>query len=119
MAKQPISSNSSMLHPAMNDEMKTLQLESRVDRLEIDVTSIGDGVKKLLDRPQNPGLSQIITTIVSALAVLSIICGFAEWRLSTAIDPVQSEIAQVRHAMEKMDDAFRTLQIDSARNRAK
>lgn len=71
------------------DDPHMIHLEGRVDRLETDVTEIKSGVKTLLDRPQNPGFTQVIGTLVSTLAACALVFGFAEWRLDRAVTPVQ------------------------------
>ncbi len=80
---------------------RIVHIESRVDRLEADVADIKMGVQKLLDRPVLPGFGQIIGTLVSTLIACSIILGFAEWRLSTAFEPVKSDINVLRSMREQ------------------
>lgn len=78
-----------------SDKDRIIHIESRVDRLETDVSEIKLGVKKLLDRPTSPGFTQVMGTLLSTLATCAIVFGFAEWRLSVAVEPVQQEIAQL------------------------
>jgi hypothetical protein len=72
-----------------------IHLESRVSVLEGDVTEIKKGVKALLDRPQNPGFTQVIGTLLSTLGVCAFIFGFAEWRLDRAISPMESIVGHM------------------------
>lgn len=74
----------------MTDDPHIIHLQGRVDRLESDVTEIKAGVKTLLNRPQNPGFSQVIGTLLATLATCSIIFAFAEWRIIQAVDPVST-----------------------------
>jgi hypothetical protein len=72
------------------DDPHIIHLEGRVDRLESDVTEIKSGVKTLLDRPQNPGFTQVIGTLLSTLGACALIFGFAEWRLERAVTPLET-----------------------------
>lgn len=85
----------------VSDKDKLIHIESRVDRLETDVSEIKTGVKKLLDRPTSPGFTQVMGTLLSTLATCAIVFGFAEWRLSVAVEPVQKEIAVLEARHEK------------------
>ena len=98
----------------MADDPRLIHIEGRVDRLETDVLEIKSGVQKLLDRPQNPGLQQVLGTLVSTLVVCGMVFGFAEWRLSQAVLPVQSEITTLKSEIRRNDDTQRETQIQSA-----
>lgn len=76
-----------------SDKDRIIHIESRVDRLETDVSEIKVGVKKLLDRPASPGFNQVMGTLLSTLATCAIVFGFAEWRLSVAVEPVKQELS--------------------------
>ena len=78
----------------MSADAKFIHLEGRVDRLEGDVGEIKNMVKQLVDRPQNPGFSQIIGTLLATLATCALIFGFAEWRLREAVSPVDEQLKQ-------------------------
>lgn len=73
-----------------------IHLESRVGHFEEDVREIKSGIKTLLDRPQNPGFAQVVGTLVSTLAAVAIVFGFAEWRVSVVVQPLKAEIAALR-----------------------
>ena len=92
-----------------------VQLEGRVDRLEEDVSEIKKGVQKLLDRPQNLGFTQVITTLLSTLGLVALIFGFAEWRLSTAIEPTKIEITELKEIIENQRERLHAHDIEFAR----
>ncbi len=98
----------------MSIDPRIVHIESRVDRLEADVSDIKIGVQKLLDRPVLPGFGQIIGTLVSTLVACSIILGFAEWRLSTAFEPVKSDINVLRLMREQEYSSLVDLRIKTA-----
>ncbi len=76
----------------MSADAKFIHLESRVDRLEGDVGDIKKMVKQLVDRPQNPGFAQVISTLLATLGTCAIIFGFAEWRIVQAVSPVEKMV---------------------------
>lgn len=78
----------------MSDDPDIIHLATRVDRVETDVTEIKAGVKALLDRPQNPGFTQVIGTLLSTLGACALIFGFAEWRLEKAVKPIETAFYQ-------------------------
>jgi regulator of replication initiation timing len=96
-----------------------VQLEGRVDRLEEDVSEIKKGVQKLLDRPQNLGFTQVITTLLSTLGLVALIFGFAEWRLSTAIEPTKVEITELKEAIKKQTEKIHIYDVEFARLEAR
>lgn len=89
----------------MADDPRLIHIEGRVDRLESDVLEIKSGVQKLLDRPQNPGLQQVLGTLVSTLVACGLIFGFAEWRLSQAVLPVKEEISMLKSDIRQNDES--------------
>ncbi len=89
----------------IGDDPRVVHLEGRVERVEGDVRDIKAGVQKLLERPTNPGFSQVITTLVSTLAFCSFIFGFAEWRLGQAVAPVRAEVEKVQAEALKRSDS--------------
>lgn len=104
MAENTLASNaqrnkSSGATMSVSDKDRIIHIESRVDRLETDVSEIKSGVKALLNRPASPGFNQVMGTLLSTLATCAIVFGFAEWRLSEAVEPVKLEIAamEVKH----------------------
>jgi regulator of replication initiation timing len=101
-----------MTADAMNPRF--VQLEGRVDRLEEDVGEIKKGVQKLLDRPQNLGFTQVITTLLSTLGLVALIFGFAEWRLSTAIEPSKREIAELKKSIETLTEKIHAYDVKFA-----
>lgn len=88
---RPDNNNGNKRTYVVDADPRVVHLEGRVERVEGDVRDIKAGVQKLLDRPQNPGFSQVITTLVSTLAFCAFIFGFAEWRLGQAVAPVVAE----------------------------
>ncbi len=67
------------------DHPHIIAIEGRVGRLERDVQEIKSGITTLLERPRNPGFSQVIGTLLATLATCGLIFGFAEWRLREAM----------------------------------
>lgn len=108
--------------PKMNvPEERIIRLEERVDRIESDVGAIKIGIQTLLDRKQSSGISQIITTGASALAILAFILAFAYWHLTAAIAPIDTRLAEVQRrindgeaSMNRLTDSYSKSQIDIA-----
>jgi hypothetical protein len=68
-------------------------LSSRVDRLETDV-------QRLLDRPQNPGFSQVIGTLLATLGACAIVFAFAKFHLYEAITPVTQSVTMLQQKFD-------------------
>lgn len=98
----------------VTQDPRVIHLEGRVERVEGDVHEIKAGVQKLLDRPQNPGFSQVITTLVSTLAFCSFIFAFAEWRLGQGLAPVKAEILVMQQKAEWAIDSVHAAKVQAA-----
>lgn len=98
----------------MAEDPRVVHLEGRVERVEGDVREIKTGVQKLLDRPQNPGFSQVITTLVSTLAFCSFIFVFAEWRLGQGLAPVKADITVMQQKQEWAADSLHAAKVQAA-----
>ena len=85
----------------MSSDPQIIHLTGRVDRLETDVHDIKAGVKELLGRPQNPGFSQVVGTLLATLAACAIIFGFAKFHLFEAITPLQTNIAGLQEELSE------------------
>lgn len=79
----------------LNADGHFIQLEGRVGRLETDVSEIKGGINTLLSRPQNPGFTQAISTVLTVLAVCGFVFAFAEWRLNSAVSPLEKAVQSV------------------------
>lgn len=98
----------------ISNNPRIVHIESRVDRLETDVAEIKTGVKQLLERPVLPGFAQIAGTLVSTLAAVGLILGFAEWRLTRATDPLQSALNRIETRTLHNEDSIVESRIKSA-----
>lgn len=85
-------------------DSRIVHIETRVDRLEADVSDIKTGVQKLLDRPVLPGFGAIVSTLVSTLMVVGMIMGFAEWRLNRATYPIEENLSELGSLQSKIDN---------------
>lgn len=111
---KPENGNNNKRTYVVGDDPRVVHLEGRVERVEGDVRDIKAGVNKLLERPQNPGFSQVITTLVSTLAFCSFIFVFAEWRLTQALVPVKAEITGIQTQAEKKNDSLNAALVEQA-----
>ena len=104
MAEKETTQNGGDKVAAMSSDPQIIHLTGRVDRLETDVHDIKAGVQKLLDRPQNPGFSQVIGTLLATLGACAIIFGFAKWHLYEAFNPLREDVVILK---QKYDEAER------------
>lgn len=88
----------------VTDDPHIVDLRGRVDRLEGDVADIKMGVQKLLDRPVAPGFNAVASTLLTTLAVMGMIMGFAEWRLTRATEPLESTVVALDSRQREIDD---------------
>ena len=102
----------------MADDPRLIHIEGRVDRLETDVIEIKTGVQKLLDRPQNPGFTQVVSTMLATLGICGIVFGFARWHLYEAVSPLQQNIMSIEKKMDDSDRRFENERVTSAINDA-
>lgn len=86
-----------------NMDTRIIHIESRVDNLERTVSEIKEGVSTLLKRPTNPGFGQFMGVVLTVLAASAIVFGFAEWRLSQAVTPVNRDIAKLEQKIEQSE----------------
>jgi hypothetical protein len=111
---RPDNGNGNKRTYVVDADPRVVHLEGRVERVEGDVRDIKAGVQKLLDRPQNPGFSQVITTLVSTLAFCAFIFAFAEWRLGQAVAPVAAEIVTIQTQARWAADSVHATNIKAA-----
>lgn len=57
-------------------------------------------MQKLLDRPQNPGLSNVLGALVSTLVAVGIIFGFAKYQWSESLQPMKDQFAVFARTLE-------------------
>lgn len=114
LVDRTINQNGDVDNNQMAADQRIIHIESRVDRLETDVSDIKIGVQKLLDRPVLPGFGQIVGTLVSTLVACSIILGFAEWRLNSAFMPVRDEISENKNLNMAQQEVIANLRIKTA-----
>lgn len=114
MATKRVANNHIDHNMPANENPRVIHLEGRVERLENDVTEIKTGVQKLLDRPQNPGFTQVIVTLFSTLGAIGMIFTFAQWQLSTAMEPQRAQIVAISGVMKEFDGALRAAQMEIA-----
>lgn len=77
-------------------ETEIVLLKSRMSAMETAVDRIGANVQKLLDRPANPGFTQVVTTLIATLGSAAFIFGFAQWWLSQATSPILAELTLMK-----------------------
>jgi hypothetical protein len=86
-------------------ETEIVLLKSRMSAMETAVDRIGANVQKLLDRPSNPGFTQVVTTLIATLGCAAFIFGFAQWWLSQATAPILSELALMKQKADWAADS--------------
>jgi hypothetical protein len=111
---KPDDGNTNNRNAMFNADPRVVHLEGRVERVEGDVRDIKTGVQKLLDRPQNPGFSQVLTTLVSTLAFCSFIFAFAEWRLGQSLAPVKADITVMQTKADWAADSVHAAKVQAA-----
>ncbi len=114
MAASSLSSKKMNRNPPEDEIPRIIHLESRVDRVESDVSEIKQGVKTLLSRPQNPGYTQIIATLFSTLGALGLIFAFAEWRLAEAVHPINALAAELKAERSEFTTRLRIIEVNNA-----
>lgn len=98
----------------VSDDPRVVHLEGRVERVEGDVRDIKAGVQKLLDRPQNPGFTQVITTLVLTMTFCGFIFTFGEWRLGQSVLPVAADLAAAKVKVERQSDSLHAAEVRAA-----
>lgn len=111
---RPENGNNNKRSSMLGDDPRVVHLEGRVERVEGDVRDIKAGVQKLLDRPQNPGFSQVLAGVLTTLLITGIIFGFGEWRLGQAVLPVKEEIAETAKATNQVAAALHAAELRAA-----
>lgn len=114
MAAKRVTANHLDHNMSVSENPRVIHLEGRVDHLENDVSAIKTGVQKLLDRPQNPGFTQVIVTLFSTLGAIGMIFTFAQWQLSTAMEPQRAQLVVMANIMKEFDGALKGAQIEIA-----
>jgi hypothetical protein len=111
---EPKNGNNNKRTYVVGDDPRVVHLEGRVERVEGDVRDIKAGVQKLLDRPQNPGFSQVLAGVLTTLLITGIIFGFGEWRLGQAVLPVKEEIASTTKAANQIAASLHAAELRAA-----
>lgn len=89
-------------------------LKSRMATMETAVDRISANVQKLLDRPSNPGFTQVVTTFLATLGCAAFLFGFAQWWLSQATAPIQAELANMKQKADWAADSVHAANIKAA-----
>lgn len=97
-------------------ETEIVLLKSRMAANEAAVDRIGANVQKLLDRPTNPGFTQVISTFLGTLACCAFIFGFAQFWLFQATAPILTELAAMKQKADWANDSVHAANIKAAVN---
>lgn len=111
---RPENGNNNKRPYVIGDDPRVVHLEGRVERVEGDVRDIKAGVQKLLDRPQNPGFSQVLAGVLTTLLITGLIFGFGEWRLGQAVLPVKEEVAEAAKTANQIAAALHAAEVRAA-----